>query len=149
MLKGKYRIRDAPASCPVRIPRRSDSRRFQGRPQLSRGRSGQRIVLPPSGTVEPPERALCAVADVTGASMMKDESVAAADNSACAARLEMLSAAVRKLFMLFECRDCGSELMLEIDRGRALSLNVVGSRWRIRMRDNLRVITLTSGSRNY
>jgi hypothetical protein len=88
------------------------------------------------------------VAGVTGASVMKDESVAAADNSARAARLEMLSAAVCKLLMLFECRDGGSELMLETDSGRALSLNVVGSRWRIRMRDNLRLITLTSGSRD-
>jgi hypothetical protein len=53
-----------------------------------------------------------------GASVTKDESVAAADNSARAAQLEILSAAVCKLLMLFECRDCGSELMLE-NRQRA------------------------------
>ena len=47
--------------------------------------------------------------------------------------------------MLFECRGCGSELMLETDNGRALSQNVVGSLWRIRMRDSLRLITLTLG----
>jgi hypothetical protein len=59
----------------------------------------------------------------TGASL--EDELVAAEGSTRAARLEMLSAAVRKLRMLFdcgECRDCGEELMLEMDRGRSLSL---------------------------
>ena len=61
---------------------------------------------------------------LTAGASLEDDSVAA-EGSTRAARLEMLSAAVRKLRMLFdcgECRDCGEELMLEMDRGRSLSL---------------------------
>jgi hypothetical protein len=103
--------------------------------------------LTPFGTVEAPEKMLAL--STTGASV-EDES-AAADGSTRAARLDMLSAAVRKLRMLFDCSDCGdcdNELMLEIDSGRSLSLNVFVSLWRVRMRDSFRLITLPSGSRD-
>jgi hypothetical protein len=79
-----------------------------------------------------------------------DDSVAPEmDASRRAARLEMLSAAVCKLRMLFVCGECGDdELMLEMDCGRGRSLYAFNSLWRVRMMDSFRRITLPSGSRD-
>lgn len=86
---------------------------------------------------------------------MVDESVAAeSDGSMRAARrleLEMLSAAVPRLRMLFDCCEPGEgegkeEPMLEMDSGRGRSLESAFGRWRVRMMDSFRLITLPSGS---
>lgn len=80
---------------------------------------------------------------------MEDSVAVEMDGSTRAARLEMLSAAVCKLRMLFDCWECGDdEPMLTIDNGRGRSLTCgFGSRWRVRMIESFRRMTPASESR--
>ena len=80
---------------------------------------------------------------------MEDSVAVEMDASTRAARLEMLSAAVCKLRMLFDCCECGDdETMLAIDNGRGRSFTCrLGSLWRVRMIDSFRRITPASESR--
>jgi hypothetical protein len=103
----------------------------------------------PSGMVEVPEWTLTRRGTTTAS---VDDSVAAEiDASTRAARLDILSAAVCKLRMLFDCGECGDdEPMLEIiDCGRGRSLSKLGSLWRVKMMDSFRRMTPPSGSMDF